>query len=145
MERFWKYVDKTVDCWEWTGSLNNRGYGQFRIEGTTRPAHRVSWELTHGTIPAHDSYHGYCVCHKCDNPRCVRPGHLFLGTHRNNMDDKARKCRAGNLDPLRINKLHYCWLHDIGTPGDLCRKFGISKTYLLRLVSGLSRGIPITR
>jgi hypothetical protein len=91
--RFWSKVDKGGDCWVWTASLDRKGYGQIAItaNGSKRPrgAHRVAWELTHGPIPS-----GLCVCHRCDNPRCVRPDHLFLGTVGDNNRDMWRKGRG---------------------------------------------------
>ena len=89
-ERFWWDVDRTSDtgCWEWHGVRNQRGYGQVSVTGQIRATHRVAWELTHGPIPP-----GMIVCHRCDNPPCVRPDHLFLGTHRDNTVDSMTKGR----------------------------------------------------
>jgi len=88
-EVFWSHVIKSRGCWNWAASLNNKGYGWFRIRGKTFTAHRASWMLFRGSIPA-----GMCVLHKCDNPQCVRPSHLFLGTMRDNTQDMIRKGRS---------------------------------------------------
>ena len=75
-------------CWVWTACSNARGYGRFSYRGTPTLAHRVSWELHRGAIPD-----GLSVLHKCDNPPCVRPEHLFLGTMAENNLDKCKKGR----------------------------------------------------
>ena len=86
-----KYIiNEVTDCWEWTAAINNIGYGMFRWgPGKMRTAHRASYELFTGPIPA-----GLSVCHKCDNPLCVNPKHLWTGTHKQNYDDMVSKGRA---------------------------------------------------
>lgn len=82
-------INETTDCWEWQAAKNNIGYGMFRwSSGIMRTAHRVSYELFKGPIP-----HNMCVCHKCDNPVCVNPDHLWLGTILDNMRDMEQKGR----------------------------------------------------
>lgn len=88
LKRFFKHIDKADGCWTWTSSKNSDGYGQFNICGASKSAHRVSWELHNGNIP--DGMH---VLHKCDNPPCVNPEHLFLGTNHDNVLDREAKGR----------------------------------------------------
>lgn len=87
--RFWKKVAKGSgdSCWNWTGSLVRR-YGAFQVNGCLRKAHRISWEIHFGKVPD-----GLWVLHKCDNPICVRPDHLFVGTNQDNVDDRQAKGR----------------------------------------------------
>lgn len=86
---FWEKVNKTEGCWEFGGDRDKHGYGRVDVFGRAVVlAHRYSWEVTHGAIPK-----GMCVLHRCDNPPCVRPDHLFLGTQKDNMQDAALKGR----------------------------------------------------
>lgn len=90
--RFWSYVEKSDDCWIWTGGSFGGRYGQFRIGKKKIRAHRFSWLLAGNEIPD-----GMILCHKCDNVKCVRPDHLFVGTHADNAKDREEKGRgAGN-------------------------------------------------
>lgn len=91
--RFWKKVaaPDSAGCWNWTAFLDTDGYGHIRLGGRgtpQRPAHRVAWQLFNGPVPE-----GLLICHKCDNPRCVNPSHLFLGTHADNLQDMTDKGR----------------------------------------------------
>lgn len=90
-DRFWAKVDIDVNgCWEWKGAKNSEGYGTIGINGKIKGTHRVSWWLAHGEWPSQ------FVLHKCDNPSCVRPSHLFLGNNSDNMKDKFAKGRDSN-------------------------------------------------
>lgn len=87
---FWKRVNKSETCWNWIGVKDKDGYGTLSIRGKgLKRAHRLSWEIHNGPIPD-----GMSVLHKCDNPSCVNPEHLFLGTQLDNMRDKTAKGRG---------------------------------------------------
>jgi hypothetical protein len=91
-ERFYSKVAINDGCWMWAGAKHRDGYGFFALGGSSQLAHRVSWQLENGPIP--DGSH---VLHRCDNPACVRPGHLFLGTNQDNVTDKMSKGRFRTL------------------------------------------------
>lgn len=101
-ERFWEKVPNRPEegCWEWGASTKPEGYGQMNVNGRPAFAHRVSFEIANGPIPA-----GMLVRHKCDNSLCVRPDHLELGTQTDNMRDMISRGRArhpgqpGELNP----------------------------------------------
>jgi hypothetical protein len=110
-KRFLSHVDKSEGCWEWSGKVDKAGYGQFKIggrNGKTNFAHRVSYTLFKGEIPD-----GMCVLHRCDNPPCVNPEHLWLGTKADNSRDAMAKGRlrgaiAPPPAPTRIHQLPIC-------------------------------------
>lgn len=140
--RFAKFRDGTgAGCWEWRGARNSDGYGNFgmgsRTDGSRRSAkaHRVAWELAYGPIP--DDAH---VLHRCDNRACVRPSHLFLGTHAENMADMARKGRHGNT---RLSAVEVRTIRDRRERGErlghIARDFGISESRVSVIARGLSR------
>jgi len=101
--RFWRNVDKQDDsaCWNWIRSTLRGGYGKTeRKRGKAFSAHRAAWELTYGPIPK-----GMLVLHHCDNPRCVNPKHLWLGTQKDNVHDAFSKGRRHGR-PGESNPIH---------------------------------------
>lgn len=92
-ERFYRYVKKTATCWEWVG-YTVHGYGRLNVEGRPEMAHRLAWRLERGEIPV-----GLFVLHKCDNPGCCNPEHLYLGTQAENMRDMTVRQRAHTTGP----------------------------------------------
>lgn len=126
-ERFWEYTDTSKECWEWQKGLDKQGYGLIGVSnGKNKGAHRFSWELHFGPIPE-----GLFVCHKCDNPICVNPDHLFLGTHQDNMADMHKKSRHvfGSNSPrskLTEKQAVEIFVSDQPTRS-LSEKYGVSK------------------
>ena len=133
--RFWAKVEKTDSCWFWTAAIGGRGYGSFGIggrspRGRTHPAHRVAWELANGSIP-----NGLWVLHRCDNKRCVRVDHLYLGTARENSRDAIERGQASGPRGSRNPRAVLTWdlvaeLREVYEAGDigireLARKYNL--------------------
>lgn len=133
-------------CIEWTGPLKGAGYGQSATRfGGGRYAHRVVYEQAHGPIPA-----GMCVCHRCDNKKCLNLAHLFLGTHRENMKDMHAKnrqrggslpneknphCRIKDAEVIAIRKAYEGGMSFRA----LSESFGVDRAHCRRIVMGESR------
>jgi hypothetical protein len=132
--RFWQKVDQSGDCWEWRGVILH-GYGLFTVNGRPVRAHRMAYELTHEPIPV-----GLHVLHDCDNKRCVRPDHLHLGTHAQNMAEAAARGRMNQgrisgADVARIRMLRASGLPVVS----IAERFGISAPYVSNIVAGRKR------
>ncbi len=135
--------EPNTGCWLWIGSIDTGGYGSIRI-GKLKIASRVSYELHVGPIPD-----GMCVCHRCDVRSCVNPAHLFLGTHKANMDDKSQKGRGiwlfGERHPMcRIPLEQRNNIIDRVSAGEprssVAASVGCSEEHVGRIVRGASRG-----
>lgn len=132
-ERIWSRVDKTDSCWLWTGAKNNRGYGVIGIaNGKIAYIHRLVWTETNGAIPENME-----ICHTCDNPACVNPAHLFLGTHHENMIDMVRKSRTGKTKYSKDFIMEILQMHKNGTkPKVIIQLTGINKHTLESILYG---------
>lgn len=96
---FWKHTDRRgrEECWPWVGVCDNYGYGRVQFMTSMLKAHRVSWEMANGPIPD-----GLIVRHKCDNPNCVNPSHLEVGTQKDNMQDASKRSRLNKRSFLNL-------------------------------------------
>src|SRR3990170_2373777 len=131
--RFWNKVNKTDTCWFWTGARNNMGYGQItlghRFEGKGL-AHRIAWELINGQLP-----NGAVLCHICDNPSCVRPDHMFLGTKADNSADMVSKGRSicgeahcfAKLTKEQVINIRSECAKNQSKQRDIAKRFGVSE------------------
>ena len=99
-QRFNAFIDKSTDCWNWNGS-KLKGYGQFNYAGLILRAHRVMFWLHYGFGPGK-----FSVMHTCDNPSCLNPDHLKLGTHKDNMRDMCLKKRHGRIKTTACPRGH---------------------------------------
>lgn len=136
IDRFWSYVDKSGDCWLWLAAKNKYGYGKFSPAGV---AHRFSYELHFGEIPD-----GMFVCHRCDNPPCVRPDHLFLGTPADNTADMISKKRHRFGESHGNAKLTDAVVRDIRAMRDdgysfyaIAERFGVNRSTVARATRNL--------
>lgn len=148
LDRFWSQVNfgSGAGCWEWAGKWNQqRGYGWFtgKHSGGRQYAHRYVYAAINGEIPK-----GIYICHRCDNPRCVRPDHLFAGTPRENIRDAMAKGRMKGFVSQRklsdADVLDILRLHDqgIGHP-DIAQQFGVTTQWVARIIAG-ARRVDIT-
>jgi len=136
-ERLWTRVDSTKNgCWPWSGNTL-RGYGRLRFQNRDHIAHRVAWELTYGPIPD-----GMCVLHRCDNPPCCNPKHLFLGTQQDNIDDRDHKGRTTRgegvvisvLTKEDVRKIRSSYAQGGYTQKALAEIYGVDRTTVSRVI-----------
>ena len=141
-ERFWSKVQKARGCWTWTAACSRAGYGHLWVRGKCLLAHRVSWALHNGPIPP-----GLHVLHHCDNPPCIRPTHLFLGTPIDNMRDCAMKGRATKATGERngrakITEEHVREVWTLSQRGylqrEIAERYGISQVQVSSILTGKS-------
>jgi hypothetical protein len=147
-DRFWSHVAKSDGCWLWTAALNGRaGYGKSYVAGHYIGAHRIAWALTYGPIlPGRD------ILHRCDNPPCVRPDHLFLGDALVNARDRISKGRPGSPGPKVSSRGEGRWSAKLTseqvaelrlrytaggiTQRELAAEYGVGQVQISRIVRG---------
>jgi hypothetical protein len=150
--RFWSKVNEKSDdeCWEWQGKFSKSGYGIFTLNGKEIKAHRFSYTLKNGPIPAHSPF----ICHKCGNRKCVNPNHLYAGTGKTNAKDRidmgrqfhAYGTRNGNakLPDERVNQIRRdaeINKRELGIYNydGIAKKYHISKSHVGAIVRGERR------
>jgi len=148
-QRFWDKVNKNGPvpphrpelgpCWEWIGARHEQGYGIAQGEDWHQQtyASRIDWEMVHGPVPK-----GQYVLHHCDNPPCVREEHLFLGTKKDNAQDRLRKGRpgysgpkgSGELNPVAVRVIRYLWEHRLATQAAMAKAHRVSPSTIQRVI-----------
>jgi len=151
--RFWARVEivGSLECWPWIGYRDRKGYGKLYLHGVPWLAHRLAWEFTYGPLSL-----DVCVLHYCDNPPCVNPRHLWLGTVVDNNKDCIRKGRRlssytaklTNADVTKIRELrgmgelvsttYRVGIRGMTTIPALAKRFGVSKTTIANILYGVS-------
>ena len=138
-EAFWTRAKPGVNgCLEWQRELNAKGYAKYNVphrlakKDRVQHAHRLAYMIAYGTFD--DALH---VCHRCDNPKCVRPEHLFLGTNKDNIQDSVRKGRKPRkLTSEQVAQIREeVWVQNV----EFARKFGVSPSHVCRIRKGLKR------
>jgi len=149
MNKFWEKVDKTdpSGCWIWTGARSSAGYGQIRIQHRLYYAHRLMWIIMRGVIP-----YGLEILHKCDNPWCVNPDHLFIGSQSDNIIDSVSKGRfnrpwgenhpKAKLTVEQVHEIRYLYAPRVGrydrrmSQRKLARLYGVSRSAIDNILKG---------
>lgn len=141
--RFLSKVRTGENCWEWIGAIGTHGYGRFGVDNKTVQAHRFMFELVYSRIP----FSEIDVCHRCDNKKCVRPDHLFLGTRKDNMRDCSEKKRnrfgeshpSARLSAAQVVEIREQYASGNTSQAELGRRYGVDSSNISRIVNLKSR------
>jgi len=144
-ERFWSKVNKSGECWEWGASFNTTGRGQFKLNGMMVLAHRLSYVMNHPiTIDLMEGHREILVCHRCDNPKCVNPSHLFLGSHNDNTKDmmdkgrhhdgKGEKCPTSKLTEAQVREIRIKYANGRISQRQLALEYGVHQATIFRII-----------
>jgi len=134
-QRFWETVDRSGGeeaCWPWKGWRVPFGYGQVWTGKRTEAAHRVAYKFFHALNP------GECVLHRCDNPSCCNPAHLYAGDRQQNMRDMRWRGRGVGrpLRPMDVLNIHNEHRQEAATEVELAQKYGVSRWYMRKVLNG---------
>ena len=145
IDRFWSKVDvrSSGECWAWVAGKRVGQYGVFAVKRKSWLSHRLSYLIEHGELPENLD-----VCHACDNPSCVNPSHLWLGTHHENMADKVHKGRcnarkgsahpAARIDEALVRTARALWAEGNITQREIARRLSVSASLINRAVRGVT-------
>jgi len=143
-------VNPKTGCLEFTGYRDKKGYGRIQVAGSGRCTHRVSWQAHNGPIPESIDGKDACVLHKCDNPPCINPDHLFLGSNDDNMADMIKKGRGADtrgvkngrakLNEFQVRVIKRLFNHKSMTQKEAGDIFGVSVSSIAKVKSGLCWG-----
>ena len=143
MKYFWQSFEVVGECWEWQGRLDRSGYGYFGRAGRDTRAHRVAWIDLHGEIPA-----GLHVLHTCDNPCCIRPDHLMIGDHTENMRHKAIRHRGhyqrgessarAILNWEQVREIRRRYTHESISQVQLSREYGVGVSAISSIIRNVT-------
>lgn len=149
---FWLNVDKSNEnnaCWEWIGYKDKHGYGVVKFSSKSLRAHRVAWVIANGEIP-----NGLLICHHCDNRKCCNPDHLFLGTHKDNVQDRDAKGRANQvrgekhyrakLTEKQVLEIRHRFKSESVTYTQLSREYQVSRVQISNIIRNKQR-LPSTK
>ena len=134
LQRLRKFVvvAEESQCWVWTGAREEKGYGKTKIAGKQVAVHRAVYELLVAPIPT-----GMSCCHRCDNPSCCNPDHLFLGTQRDNINDMLAKNRqSSKLNPEQVREIRKIYKHGGITQKQIAEQYGVSRHTITDLLDG---------
>jgi len=141
IERFNSKLNKLDNgCWEWSAGLDKDGYGKFWLDRREIRSHRAAWLFHTGSIAGPDVF----VCHKCDNPKCCNPDHLFAGTSRDNINDMVAKGRAlsgernnsSSLTGEQVDEIRRLYATGKHASRKLAKQFNSAKSTILRIIHG---------
>ncbi len=134
LDRFWDKVNKTDGCWLWTASRRGRmGYGTIRWSGRQQLTHRISWKIHNGEIPDEMN-----VLHTCNNPICVNPDHLYIGTQVDNMIDMVRSKRSNHnavLLPRQVMEIRRLYAEGLLNQYELADNYGVTQGMISKIIN----------